>query len=67
MKFILPAMRSIVLERDMRVRQIVERAEMPRPGDEVVVLARGKVDRIVGGEIEVSNLEPVEIVEVNRR
>ena len=67
MKFILPQMRSHMLEQDMRVRHVTERAEMPRPGDEVVVLARGKVDRIVNGEVEVSNLEPVEIVEVNRR
>lgn len=67
MKFLLSGMKRVVVEHEPTVRTITERAEAPKAGDEIILLVRGTVARFNADEIEVEGLEPVEVVEINRR
>ena len=67
MKFLFEGFNRIMVEHEPLIRRITETRELPREGDEVLLVARGTVARVVGtDEVEVENLQPVKIIEINR-
>ena len=66
-KFLLGGFGRVMVEHEPLIRRITETREHPQEGDEVVLIAKGRVARVLGGdEVEVDDIRPVRIVEINR-